>query len=89
MVPNNQGILDDQIDPYHVCQHGVFLTAQDVIDLLVDLLEVLDDLIHLLLHSSLLHHCGQCGEGKRTAQQRGQALEACDRQDRWGFPRNG
>ena len=58
MVTDSQCILDDQVDADHVCQHGVFLIPQDVVDLLVDLLEVLDDLIHLLLHRALLHHRG-------------------------------
>ena len=73
---DGQGLLDDQVDADHVRQHGILLPAQDVVDLLIDLLEVPDDLVHLLLHGALLHHRGQRSQGERAPQQGRRSL--CD-----------
>ncbi|MPM63297.1 hypothetical protein SDC9_110177 [bioreactor metagenome] len=56
LLADRQGFLDDQVHADHVGQNRILLATQNVVDLRVDLLQVLDDFVHLLLHRLLLHH---------------------------------
>ena len=49
LLADCQRLLDDQVHTDHVGQHGVLLAPKDVVDLLIDLSQTLNDLVHLLV----------------------------------------
>ena len=78
MLADGHGLLDHQVHADHVSQHGVLLRAEDVIELLVDLREVVGDLVHRLLHRQLRHDPGRTRQNGRVRCNRARTLRDLD-----------